>query len=212
MQRYERPAMIVVAGPNGSGKTALTAKLLLHEWLRDCIYINPDEIAQKQFGDWNSPDAVLKAAQLADSLRERCLAERKNVVFETVLSSPEKLVFLRRATTCDYFIRLFFIATSSPVINAARVALRVLKGGHEVPISKIVSRYTKSIAHCADCVSFVDRAYVYDNSADGMVPQLLFRTQSGGIAKCYSKIPEWANGIRAAAEREADDEDSSPRP
>jgi predicted ABC-type ATPase len=48
----------VVAGPNGSGKTTITEKLLRPEWMEDCQYINPDLIAQQEFGDWNSPAAV----------------------------------------------------------------------------------------------------------------------------------------------------------
>ena len=204
MAGNDRPAMIVVAGPNGSGKTSLTSKLLLHEWLRDCVYINPDDIAQKQFGDWNSPDAVVKAAQEAASIRKNCLMERKNFVFETVFSSPEKLDFLRRGVGCGYFIRLFFIATSSPVINAARIASRVMKGGHDVPITKIISRYAKSIANCATGIAFVDRAYIYDNSEDGRAPKLLFRTQNGEIAKIYSEIPAWAGIIKSATERQSE--------
>jgi predicted ABC-type ATPase len=48
----------VVAVPNGSGITTFTEKLLRHEWMKDCQYINPDLIAQKKFGAWNSPAAV----------------------------------------------------------------------------------------------------------------------------------------------------------
>lgn len=59
-----KPKLIVIAGPNGSGKTSVTSQILKHEWVEGCIYINPDNIAQEQFGDWNSPEAVLKAAQL----------------------------------------------------------------------------------------------------------------------------------------------------
>jgi predicted ABC-type ATPase len=192
----DRPAMIVVAGPNGSGKTSLTSQLLLHEWLRNCIYINPDEIAQNQFGDWNSPEAVIKAAQLAQTMREECLTKRANFVFETVLSSANKLDFLRNGVEAGYFIRLFFVATSSPAINASRVAHRVMQGGHDVPISKIISRYAKSIANCATCASFVDRAYIYDNSEDGKIPRLLFRTQDGKTVKVYGEMPEWGNKIK----------------
>ena len=194
--------MIIVAGPNGSGKTSLTSQLLLHEWLRDCVYINPDEIAQKKFGDWNSPDAVRSAAHEATSLREVCLSERKNFIFETVFSSAEKLNFLRRGHDAGYFVRLFFIATLSPVINAARIASRVMKGGHDVPITKIISRYTKSIANCAAGVSFVDRAYLFDNSENDKAPRLLFRTQNGEIAKIYDDIPAWAGIIKSNIEHQ----------
>lgn len=67
----------VVAGPNGSGKTSATIQLLSNEWAADALYINPDNIAQETFGDWNSPTAILKAAQVATEERYRCLAEKK---------------------------------------------------------------------------------------------------------------------------------------
>ena len=54
--------MVIIAGPNGSGKTSVTGRILEHEWIEGCLYINPDNIAQEKFGDWNSGDAVLKAA------------------------------------------------------------------------------------------------------------------------------------------------------
>lgn len=58
-----RPILIVIAGPNGSGKTSVTSRLLRHEWIEDAIYINPDIIAQEKFGDWNSQDAIMQAAK-----------------------------------------------------------------------------------------------------------------------------------------------------
>jgi predicted ABC-type ATPase len=50
-----RPRLIIVAGPNGSGKTSITQQLLMHEWMGGCVYVNPDFIARDEFGDWNSP-------------------------------------------------------------------------------------------------------------------------------------------------------------
>ena len=61
-QTEHRPVLIVIAGPNGSGKTTITSKILKHEWLENVLYINPDQVAQDRFGDWNSPEAVLQAA------------------------------------------------------------------------------------------------------------------------------------------------------
>ncbi len=46
------PVLIVIAGPNGSGKTSVTSKILHHEWLEDSEYINPDNVARDVFGDW----------------------------------------------------------------------------------------------------------------------------------------------------------------
>lgn len=188
-----KPTLCIVAGPNGSGKTTTTIQLLNNEWTADSVYINPDDIAQKTFGDWNSPDAVLKAAKLATDMRYKCLDERKNFVFETVLSSDEKIEFIRKAKEADFFIRLFFVCTNDPAINVLRITNRYLNGGHEVPISKIISRYYKSLANAALAFSLVDRAYVYDNSIENELPRLLCRMVDGKMFKKYvDNLPQWA--------------------
>lgn len=189
----KRPTLCVVAGPNGSGKTTTTVQLLNNEWAIDSLYINPDNIAQELFGDWNSPEAVFKAAEHATKLRYECLEQKRDFVFETVFSSAEKLEFLQKAKEAGFFIRLFYVCTSAPAINVARITQRYLNGGHEVPISKVISRYYKSLINAAEAISFVDRAYVYDNSIDNQLPRLLYRTTDGRLYKQYvDDIPEWA--------------------
>ena len=150
----KNPTLCIVAGPNGSGKTSTTVQLLHNEWAENSLYINPDNIAQEQYGDWNSPVAVLKAAELATKMRYECLRKRQDFVFETVFSSDEKLAF---------------------------------------PISKIISRYYKSLLNIGKAISLVDRVYVYDNSIENQIPRLLFRTVNGTLFKQYvEEIPQWA--------------------
>lgn len=188
-----KPTLCVVAGPNGSGKTTTTVQLLNDEWAADSLYINPDNIAQEEFGDWNSSEAVLKAAERATQMRYECLEQRRDFVFETVFSAVEKLDFLRKAKEAGFFIRLFYVCTSDPAINVARITQRYLNGGHEVPISKVISRYYKSLINVEEATSFVDRAYIYDNSIDNQLPRLLYRTIDGKLFKRYvENIPEWA--------------------
>ena len=188
-----RPTLCVVAGPNGSGKTTTTIQLLNNAWAADSLYINPDNIAQEMFGDWNSPEAVLKAAEKATQMRYECLEQGRDFVFETVFSSPEKLEFLKKAKEAGFFIRFFYVCTSDPSINVARITQRYLNGGHEVPISKVISRYYKSLLNAEEAIAFVDRAYVYDNSIDDQLPRLLYRTIDGELFKRYTEeIPNWA--------------------
>jgi predicted ABC-type ATPase len=66
----ERPRLLIVADPDGSGKTTVTERGLAHVWFHDCEYINPDLIARDEVGDWNSPSAVLQAVQVAAKRRE----------------------------------------------------------------------------------------------------------------------------------------------
>ena len=68
-----------------------------------------------------------------------------------------------------------------------------MKGGHDVPITKIISRYYKSIRNCKIIASIIDRLYVYDNSIDDADARPLFRLTNGQVAKKYTDdIPEWA--------------------
>lgn len=84
-------------------------------------------------------------------------------------------------------------STNHPSINSSRIAKRVMKGGHDVPIPKIISRYQKSIVNCKRCIALADRVYVYDNSIDDVDARLLFRTTEGRLFKQYVEdIPEWA--------------------
>ena len=191
-----KPTLCVVAGPNGSGKTTTTIQLLNNEWAADSLYINPDNIALEIFGDWNSAEAVFRAAEHATRLRYQYLEERQDFVFETVFSAAEKLEFLQKAKEAGFFIRFFYVCTSDPAINVMRITQRYLDGGHEVPISKIISRYYKSLLNAAKAISFVDRAYIYDNSVDNQLPRLLFRTSDGKLFKQYTDdIPEWAKTL-----------------
>ena len=186
-----KPVLLVIAGPNGGGKTTVTAKLREERWSENVEYINPDEIARDRFGDWNSPDAVLSAARWSDARREALLAEGAGIAFETVLSTPAKLDFVTRARQAGYFVRVFFIGTSDPRINAARVAGRVMEGGHSVPIDKIVHRYVRSMGNLAAVIRLADRAYVYDNSIDEVDARLCVRTQEGLLRKVYGDLPQW---------------------
>ena len=191
-----KPVLIVVAGPNGSGKTSVTGKILNHKWLEDAVYINPDIVAQERFGDWNSIEAVMKSVKYCEEWRENCLLERHSLIFETVLSSDDKVDFIERAIQAGYFVRLFFVCTNSPTINASRIASRVMKGGHDVPITKIISRYQKSLSRCRYLATKVQRTYLYDNSIEDTDAKLLVRFADGCIVKRYvDQLPEWAIDI-----------------
>lgn len=201
MVNSHKPVLIVIAGPNGSGKTTVTEQILRHEWMEDAVYINPDIIAQERFGDWNSVDAVSKSIIYCEELREECLRERKSLIFETVLSRRDKVDYIRRAKEAGFFVRLFFVCTESPTINAMRIAKRVMQGGHDVPIKKIISRYKLSVANCIDAAKIVDRCYLYDNSVENSDARPLFRAVNGKVFKRYTEnMPVWAELIERKLE------------
>lgn len=199
-----KPVLLVVAGPNGAGKTTVTGRLRAERWSEGVEYLNPDEIARDRFGDWNSPDAVLKAAQWTKQRRDELLARGAGIAFETVLSTDEKIDFLKRAKDAGYFVRVFFIATSDPRINAARVADRVLAGGHAVPIDKILSRHVRAVGNLRPAIALADRVYMYDNSVEAAEARLCARTQDGLLRKIYGAQPQWITDALAALIRHPD--------
>lgn len=186
-----RPILLVIAGPNGAGKTTVTGRLRSERWSEGVEYINPDEVARDRFGDWNSPSAVMQAADWASARREELLAGHGGIAFETVFSANDKVEFVERARAAGYFVRVFFIGTSDPRINAARVAGRVIHGGHTVPIEKIISRHTRSLANLSAAIQLADRVYLYDNSIDDVDARLCARTSDGALRKVYGPLPTW---------------------
>lgn len=152
--KERKPEIVVFAGPNGSGKSTITA--LLKPVGMD--YVNADEI-QKALACDN-----LEAAQIAEKQREQHLKEGRSFCFETVLSTPRNLELLKRARENGFFIRCYYILTASADINVARVSSRVLSGGHDVPVDKIVLRYHRALDLIPALIPVCDVCHIYDNS------------------------------------------------
>lgn len=152
--------VVVFAGPNGSGKSTITNALApVGE------YINADDI-KKSYGC-----SDLEAAQLAEKLREGCLAKHADFTFETVLSTTRNLELLKRAKKEGYFVLCYYVLTSSPDINVMRVRNRVNNGGHNVPEVKVTERYHKALALIPELIPVCDVCYIYDNTDE---PSVIF--------------------------------------
>lgn len=129
------------------------------------------------------------AAWIAELIRFNLIAARKSLTFETVMSHPSKLEFLRQAKASGYRTYLYYVATDDWNINIERVKARVQKGGHSVSRSKIIDRYFRSLGLLFDAVKLVDRAYIFDNS---LTPQLIVRINEGQEVEYeVASIPQW---------------------
>ena len=85
------PTLLVIAGPNGYGKTTVTVRLRVEHWSECVEYIESRRHAGDRLSDWNSPGAVLDAARWAEQRREELLAAGAGIAVETVYSAPEKV-------------------------------------------------------------------------------------------------------------------------
>lgn len=186
----DRPTLLVIAGPNGSGKSTLRRWLEAHGVaLPD--HIDPDEIAIGLDGD--DTRRTRDAQRIADDRRARFLSEGRSFSFETVLSHPSKIAFMRDARAAGYCVILYYVGIADPLVNVARVADRVAKGGHAVPEDKIVARYERSMRLLAEATRVADRAYVFDNSGLGGARCLSAVIEGGKLSTVGSDPPEWVS-------------------
>ncbi|MGO9111127.1 MAG: AAA family ATPase [Thermoguttaceae bacterium] len=135
----KHPAVIVLAGPNGSGKTTAAPKLL-PDVLGVIEFVNADTIAQglAAFG----PELVALEAGAIMLSRLRDLAkEKRNFAFETTLAGRSLAPWLARLIDDGYEFHLVYLWLPSADLAVARVADRVRMGGHHVPEETIRRRY-----------------------------------------------------------------------
>jgi predicted ABC-type ATPase len=151
-----RPIVIALAGPNGAGKSTFFNSHLASTGLR---FVNTDVLARELDVD------AYAASALADVLRRELLRQRESFVFETVFSDPvgDKVGFLKGAAASGYAVVLIFIGVSGPKVCNERVAMRVLKGGHDVPADKLASRYPRTMANLRAAIRDLPHVIVFDN-------------------------------------------------
>jgi len=132
------------------------------------------------------------ASVCADFIRHQLLKSKISFTFETVMSSRDKVEFLKKAQDEGFRTYLYFIATKDSIINISRVQNRVKKGGHTVPKEKIVSRYYRSLELLSEVVKYSNRAYIFDNSSQ----ERLWVAQIDDGKKFEFKsdvVPDWVN-------------------
>jgi predicted ABC-type ATPase len=130
------------------------------------------------------------ASVAADFIRQKLIEQKQSFSFETVMSSPDKVEFLKKSKSNGYRNYLYFVATKNPQINISRVEVRVKEGGHNVPKDKIESRYYRSLDYLLDAVKLTNRAYIFDNSGNKAV-LIAEITDAKSIEIKSSRIPNW---------------------
>lgn len=131
------------------------------------------------------------ASLIAEFLRFILLKCEDTFSFETVMSHESKVSFLNKAKDCGFKTYLYFIGTKDPSINVNRVAIRKSKGGHDVEEIKILERYYKSLELLSKAFLNVDRAYIFDNSSDKGMQNVLVEKNGNNVDIYVEDIPEW---------------------
>lgn len=171
----------LIAGPNGSGKTTFVHTLLQYSsLLAETTHINPDEILI-ELGLPETKEGYLAAFAEAEKRTNKAIREGGNLLLETVFSSPDKKALFYRLKREGYFVNMVYICTEDPDINVLNVTERVKKGGHDVPIKKILERYEKSLNNLAAVFTEIDCLILIDNSTLDETPTVLSAFTTGSI-------------------------------
>lgn len=103
-------------------------------------------------------------ADLAEWLRRQLMQKGMSFTYETVMSHPDKISFMKLAQKQGYRVYMYYIATEDPEINISRVNIRVALNGHPVRPEVVRNRYFKSLNLLKDAIEASNRAYLWDNS------------------------------------------------
>lgn len=202
------PAIGVLAGTNGAGKSSLAGEFLRRAGGE---YFNPDEAARRMLAthpglsvaEANSLAWRLGLQQLKDAIRER-----HDYWFETTLGGHTVTKTLASALAAGMPVRVWYVGLDSPELCIARVAARVRRGGHAIPEDLIRRRYDSSRLNLIRLLPRLTELQVFDNSreadpADGLRPKPveILHVRNGRILNPgkLPASPEWAKPIVAAA-------------
>lgn len=157
-----KPTLLIIGGPNGSGKTTIAEFLLKTKSITK--FINADSIA-KGISSGESGVGNIEAGRVMLESLHRSIKNGENVAFETTLSGRMWLNIIKLAKSQNYDVYICYVTVSSPEIAIERVKSRTLEGGHSVPLKDITRRYYRSLNLFLNTYrSQVNGWYLFDNS------------------------------------------------
>jgi predicted ABC-type ATPase len=164
----EAPRIIIIAGPNGAGKTTFAREFLPHE--AACpVFVNADLIAAG-IAPFAPETASLQAGRLMLQELARHFAARTSFAFETTLSGRGYLRLIREWQNAGYRVKLIFLQLASAEEAIARVAQRVMQGGHNIPEDVIRRRFAAGMHNFERLYApAVDAWALYDNAGSNPV-------------------------------------------
>ena len=133
------PHLVILAGPNGSGKTTIASRLLKGK-LAVSEFVNADLIASG-LSVFDPDLAAMAAGRVMLARLKELAANRADFAFETTLASRSFVPWIAELKDVGYRFHLVFLWLNSPDLAVARVADRVCMGGHNVSEATIRRRY-----------------------------------------------------------------------
>ena len=177
-EKPQPPSVVVLGGPNGAGKST-AAPRLLRGALRVDEFVNADTLAAG-LSAFHPEAAALEAGRLMLRRLDHLAASRRSFACESTLASLALAKRLHRWRATGYQIHVVFLWLPDVDLALARVRLRVLGGGHNVPPETIARRFERGRRNFFERYTAVANTWrLYDATGTG-APSLVATGSSDG--------------------------------
>ena len=183
------PLAVFLLGTNGSGKSSLRNYLNLSD-----IQTNIDTDVLNQIYKTKFPKTYqIEAGKQALKMYDEALAAGMNICLESTLAGKGTMQRIRAAKERGYHTLAYYIGLNSIELNLERIAMRVARGGHDIPENLVRKRYFESADNLLKVLPYFDTLQVVDNS------EAYFRLQFavvGGVQSAHcQRLEPWADKI-----------------
>jgi len=201
LEPLSQPLFHLLAGPNGAGKSTLYRALTASGVIESrSEFVNADLYERDHLQ--HIPDLQQRseaARKWADARRDELLNARVGFVSETVFSHESKLSLICYAQSLGYRVVLYVVCLDDPQRLLARVSKRVREGGHNVPASRILERYPRTMTYLAQAVRIADLVFLYDAiEVEQGAHQLVALCEKAQTTVLVDALPRWATTMLAA--------------
>lgn len=181
----------IIGGINGTGKSSLTGVLKAETQELGTI-IDVDKLNIVHGG-------VIEGGKAAVRLINECLQSGSTFTQETTLSGRKTAATAKQARDAGYHVRLYYVGLDTAEESVKRIRNRVQKGGHDIPTSDVLRRFSTRFADILAVLPYCDEAVFYDNENGFMVAAVY---QNGELVRIADPLPLWVTELERELKKE----------
>jgi predicted ABC-type ATPase len=160
---HHKPALFIVAGPLGAGKTTFYEAYL--------------------------KEAFPMLVPAARHQQQALFNERRSFAVEDIRVDMQ---LLDEAKAAGYSTKVLFISTEDANLNVGRMLVRTSRGGKSEAVSSVIESYRESTKNLPEVRKHADEVILYDNTAHDRGYRVVAQFIGGKLSKVAQTIPDWA--------------------